>query len=220
MKERPILFSGPMVCAILEGRKTQTRRVVKFQRGFNEKGNVRVSGDMWQVSAGQYNVWSDPFSCPYGVAGDRLWVRETWSPSVKAPLCQVAYAADGRCYGIGGNGCGNNFHIFHGWLVDSAVRGDKPGDTFGRSLYEKWRPSIHMPRWASRLTLEITDVRVERLQSISEDDAKAEGVDEMCVLPGDQGSFIQPYAALWESINGPGSWNANPWVWVVEFKQI
>ena len=155
MKERPILFSGPMVCAILEGRKTQTRRVVKFQRGFNEKGNVRVSGDMWQVSAGQYNVWSDPFSCPYGVAGDRLWVRETWAPSVRA----------------------------------------------------------------SRLTLEITDVRVERLQSISEDDAKAEGVDEMCVLPGDQGSFIQPYAALWESIN-PGSWNANPWVWVVEFKQI
>jgi len=166
MKERPILFSGPMVRAILEGRKTQTRRIVKPQP-------LRDRGVM------AFNDGEHPqMRCPYGKPGDRLWVRETWCPDVEPYTFR--YKADG----------------------------DEP--------LERWRPSIHIPRWASRITLEVVSVRVERLQNISEDDALAEGITlvERGTSPVDQ------FNKLWESINGPGSWEANPWVWVVEFKRI
>jgi hypothetical protein len=101
--------------------------------------------------------------CPFGKPGEaRLWGRETWAPSFKAPKCQVAYAADGRCYGVGGDGDGGYMHVFHGWLFDSKVRGDQLGDTYGRSLYQPWRSSTAMPRWASRLALDLAGVTAEQ----------------------------------------------------------
>jgi hypothetical protein len=195
MKERPILFSAPMVRALLSGTKTQTRRVVKPQPYADEQGNACWNGSNFgQDGRGPlFRSLASPVPssrtkrvhCPYGAPGDRLWVRETWCSLTTG----FAYAAD---------------------------------PIWSRAPGERWRPSIHMPRAASRITLEITGVRVERLQDISEPDAQAEGCALECMTPtgDDSGSAIHGpggYRALWESINGPGSWEANPWVWVVEF---
>lgn len=136
---------------------------------------------------------------PYGQPGDRLWVRETWArDSEDGALC---YRAD----------------IGTGTVADDWQRNIDDG-----AHGYRWRPSIHMPRWASRITLEVVSVRVERLQDISEADAIAEGTQEPSLVPitGARLSERAVYAALWESINGPGSWDANPWVWVVEFKRV
>ena len=196
MKERPILLSGPMVRAILEGRKTMTRRVVKLRHGADV---VVVNGQVWKPARVDYAGYVD---CPYGQPGDRLWVRET----LRAKDGFMVYAADdGRidCDGLDWPAC------------------IEPRKTI---------VSIHMPRWASRLTLEITGVRVERLQGISAADAQAEGLDfvpDGAAAHGIKGLATswsndprKSYRALWESINGPGSWEANPWVWVVEFKLV
>lgn len=198
-KERPILFSAPMVRAILEGRKTQTRRVVKPQP---------IGADYWTRSDTVYpqglfwpnRINSEPaFLKPrYGQPGDRLWVRETWAhvgcEDEGVPEHYV-YRADGGDYSD--------------WE-------SLEGEPF------RWRPSIHMPRWASRLTLEITGVRVERLQEISETDAKAEGVEASGAVEMKDGSpcYTLPFERLWERINGCDSWAANPWVWVYEFQPI
>lgn len=172
MTERPILFSAPMVRAILDGTKTQTRRVVK---------NKPYTGE--------------PAKCPYGAAGDFLWIREKWQRLRDAAGRQIVEYCAGP------------------FLLDVET-------------HKRWHPSIHMPRWASRITLEVTGVRVERLQDISESDAIAEGIernvfnDEWSGYGQFHGAALTPkgsYRALWESINGPGSWDANPWVWVVEF---
>jgi len=186
MKERPILFSAPMVRAILEGRKTQTRRVVKIS---NPENAMRVEFSSTDFGVYRFDLYfpthvrSETFPCPYGQPGDRLWVRETWrdgiydGPIYRADACKV---------------------------TDEQLEGT-------------WKPSIFMPRWASRITLEITDVRVERLQEISEEDAKAEGV-----LRSGQ-TFRQSFNDLWGTIHaadGPNGWSADPWVWVIEFKQI
>lgn len=179
MKERPILFSGPMVRAILAGTKTQTRRVVKLKDGQYMPPSQSADGPGWaQLLRG----------CPYGKPGDRLWVRETWFDAVSALHSCVLYRASD----------------------------DHPGNEV------KWSPSIHMPRWASRITLEITGVRVERLRSISAEDAIAEGVGEHGQLDGVHvaNNPIGAYGVLWREINGPDSWEANPWVWVVDFKQV
>lgn len=136
--------------------------------------------------------------CPYGQPGDRLWVRETWHPETSNPDAKAAYRAD--CDYETGKECG-------------------------------WRPSIHMPRWASRILLEITDVRVERLQDIDEDDCLAEGIAQVVreKLPRIQqcGEYdainvdpVAEYRDLWESISGAGSWDAKPWVWVIEFRRV
>jgi hypothetical protein len=182
-KERPILFSGPMVRAILAGRKTQTRRIVKNQEWYNLKGDY---GDRLRGVD----------RCPYGHPGERLWVRETWFCATGEPgpaLCH--YQADG----------------------------DRP------EFKGLWKPSIHMFRWASRITLEITGVRVERLQDISEADAIAEGIakhsDQWIDYPAGKSAagWSDPrksFTSLWQSINGGDSWNANPWVWVVEFRKL
>lgn len=196
MKERPILFNGDMVRAILEGRKTQTRRVVKPQPVVSE-AEAKVLSEAWD--SGFINI-----ACPYGHPGDRLWVRETF-----AIVPRTAYAcSDG---------------------VQQVLRPDDNHDAavfragWERSAPSRWRPSIHMPRWASRITLEIVSVRVERLNEISEQDAGDEGFD---YLRGDGNSDISGdvqrrwFRQLWESINGAGSWEANPWVWVVEFKRV
>jgi hypothetical protein len=181
MKERPILFSAPMVRAILEGRKTQTRRIAKE---LNEMPNLD----------GILKRFPNPKGCRYGKPGDRLWVRETW-----------AHERDGT-------GCPDDNGVLY--------RATDPGwDDEETGL--RWRPSIFMPRRASRITLEITDVRVQRLQEISEEDAQAEGaVGALDQSVGNNWCASQAFAALWESINGPDSWDANPWVWAVTFRNL
>ena len=212
---------------------TQTRRVVKAVAPadatsagvFSAPGKAYdgewnwLSGDPRDIDS--WGWVGEPFRCPYGQPGDRLWVKETWrtaksldskSPATIAEMCidagyrkpwaPLAYEADG--------------HRNSEWRRFEMVGDAEPGKT---------RASIHMPRWASRITLEITAVRVERLQDISEADAQAEGCPIECMTPtgDDSGSSIYGpggYMALWNDINGPRSWDANPWVWVVEFKRI
>ena len=192
MKERPILFSGPMVRAILEGRKTQTRRVDK----------VMQQGYEGTIGWGIYHLKT----CPYGVPGDRLWVRET---------CNISDTKDAVMYL--GNG---------GKLGPTA-----PADSENWCRTWKTCPSIHMPRWASRITLEIVNVRVEMVKEISEKDAEAEGVCATVVATtrtDDNGDSVEiltaiaPFSELWDSINAKRGygWDANPWVWVIEFKKV
>ena len=197
MKERPILFSGSMVRALLAGTKTQTRRVAKPVR-HPDLGNVYAPGALVLEHEPQHVI---DRCCPYGRPGDRLWVREAfmhepadfcWEAGVSIP-CRPA---------------------------ETVYRADFPNSQPG----EGWKPSIHMPRNLSRILLEITSVHVERLQDINEMDAAAEGVatwapgalspDSLNADPSDQ------FRWLWSSINGPDSWAQNPWVWVVEFKRV
>lgn len=245
MVDRPILFSGPMVAAILAGRKSQTRRIVKPQppapNGSGEPYFDRheIGGNNWLYLAGDAPTVDEisHHKCPYGEPGDRLWVREMWT--LDSVFCEVdddevsveamlRFAADGGERGVSESG---PKHLNGLWAATKS----------GRS---GWRPSIHMPRWASRITLEITGVRVERLQDISEEDARAEGlacvtkdgslykygISDLDGLPGNDnhGWHWQEwerdprnaYHKLWEQINGPGSAVANPWVWVIEFKRV
>ncbi len=191
MRERPILFNGDMVRAILRGQKTQTRRSMREQ--VCEPGIVRMAGPGHCEIVNEHGVRIPGFRCPYGQPGDRLWVRETWAYGIHAMASKrdedgpFVYKADGT--------------------------------TQGR-LCERWRPSIHMPRSASRITLEITGVRVERLQACNEVDAIAEGAPWAACGSPQEGSHKAGFAQLWESINGAGSWPANPWVWAVEFRPI
>lgn len=197
MKERPILFSGPMVRAILEGRKTQTRRIIKPQftqlwgYGVNH-GDDRVSCHVNIVEPD--GSWKFVY-CPYGQPGDRLWVRETWTRLVAHhPPPEFVYKAD--CTDPDGEDARQDY-----------IRAGYP---------YQWRPSIHMPRKASRLTLEVASVSVERLQDISEDDARAEG------CPANWGGTAWSWFVwLWDSINSKRApWASNPWVWVVTFKRV
>lgn len=196
IKERPILFSNPMVRAIMEGRKTQTRRVVK---GITDPESFEVLGDSGAgflhsdkcQSFCDYACGGKEVECPYGKRGDRLWVREA---------CRITSQADDD----------------GGPLIEPAVWYEADGECPNPSAYMHKRPSIHMPRWASRLTLEITDVRVERLHSIAESDAIAEG----CGGPGYGTLALLEYSRLWDEINGKGAWAMNPWVWVVEFRGV
>ena len=221
MKERPILFSTPMIRALLAGTKTQTRRIVKW-RGLQSGLNLGFSGlqierigSKWALSSPtrtSHEYRSDPMPCPYGLPGDRLWVREAFR------LCAEADATLPR----------DTDEAYRIWYEADAPH--QPG--FG-----KLRPGMFMPRWASRLTLEITGVRVERLNDISESDAQAEGIERVggefsCSpwrnyrigKPGEMSCHCsakaRSYMTLWESISGPGSWTANPWVWVVEFRRV
>jgi hypothetical protein len=211
MKERPILFSGPMVRAILNGSKTQTRRVVKdnILVGYTEDDNFFPLD-----------------KCPYGKVGDRLWVRETWRFDEFIGSVGMISDRDETPLGLG----------------EVRYRADE----FYPEGTGNWKPSIHMPKSISRITLEITDIRVERLQYIDNKDAQAEGPESahphrhgsnglLVEWPGDIEDEIDEYAdrhntgyndcwicsfkLLWQSINGPKSWYENPWVWVVEFKR-
>ncbi|RUJ17966.1 hypothetical protein IPC371_18825 [Pseudomonas aeruginosa] len=222
-RERPILFNDQMVRAILEGRKTVTRRVMKPQPtpskdgGHNWPCNVHQS--MLHVERELQNgegCWCGlaEAACPFGQPGERLWVREAWTIDLLA-----AYSTE--------KGYDSEYELRY--RTDDASREIHvaPGEPDPYlALYDSqrgdWRPSIHMPRWASRILLEITAVRIERLQDISDDQAIAEGIDTHptgfygngCITAG--GAFLE----LWESINGDGKWAANPWVWVVEFKRV
>ena len=220
MKERPILFSAPMVRALLAGTKTQTRRVLKVEpppcaerviRPFRDERLQWAATDPHDMEQGQLVLGEAP-RCPYGQPGDRLWVREAWRTDAAfdaLPPRDLSSTRTAIGYEAGG----------------TLLRLAQPG---------KLRPGMFMPRWASRITLEVIGVRIERLQDISEADAIAEGVhaDPRCrqdddtagfhrIGPVRDGSFpIARYGALWESLNGPGSWKSNPWVWVVEFRRL
>lgn len=192
IRSRPILFSATMVRALLAGTKTQTRRVVKPCKCKITAAQLAACEVAGEVNLGDYT------NSPYGQPGDRLWVRETWA----AP-----HSDDAR----------PPRSIHCDWMQIHYAATEERGGLL-------WRPSIHMPRWASRITLEITGVRVERLQDISAKDAIAEGVrvheDHHGKPSGSIYSPVQAYCDLWESINGHGSWDANPWVWVLEFKRV
>lgn len=232
MKERPIIFTAPEVRAILDGRKTMTRRVVKLPEIISEPGDADATSIGWpdnhESGPGWYG-WMTEYPeegsvrprCPYGQPGDRLWVRETW----QGPLFDYeqwgAYREDHRRF---------ETPAFCRYAAD----GGAPPEFVDEEdeLQCKWRPSIHMPRWASRITLEIESVRVERLQDISEADALAEGCPcYVCGAPLDGNSeadchcfhrtaTASDYRDLWEHINGEGSWSANPWVWAITFKRL
>lgn len=239
-KERPILFSGPMIRALLDGRKTVTRRALSA-RDLKEIDYAVRLGECHALPAEGSSMHPNDASyyaelCRFGLPGDRLWVRETHKISTgkvgDSQAC-VRYQADG----------------------DYQAKVLPQPEAIGPRTFDRTRPSIHMPRWACRILLEVTDVRVERLQDISDDQAKAEGMVYtdfgMQERPGkasiDGGKTFHPlkpqqapgwhagdathpdqcldrarwaFANLWEKINGENSWDANPWVWVVEFKRI
>lgn len=194
MIERPILFSAPMVRAILDGTKTQTRRVVKGVPADLIFTGAMMKSEGWVDFGGRDE--HKRIHCPYGQPGDRLWVRETFS----GPHCMEA--SEG-CASVPPSKWARSSRLWY-WADGNPADGD----------WTRPRPSIHMPRWASRITLEVTGVRVERLHDITEADAVAEGAS----TPGP--FAVHHFMDLWTSINGAESWNANPWVWVVEFKRI
>jgi hypothetical protein len=213
MTEKPILFSAPMVRAILDGRKSQTRRIIKPQ----PVGPVFIATDPKTPRyCLPYNetltMGGLAMRCPYGQPGDRLWVRETCrAEELPSGLDGVRYLADDCFIPIE-----NTEAASDAWLSLAAYRQRLSGHHKCRKM-----PAIHMPRWASRITLEITGIRMERLQDISESDALAEGIDPK--FPPDEqvaNAARMRYADIWESINSPGSWAANPWVWVVEFRRM
>lgn len=231
MKERGMIFNAEMVRAILDGRKTQTRRIMKPQPEPCPRGGhwwpsnvfktmLHVEDEMQNGKGGWGGLVGD--ACPFGDVGDRIWVRETFQgPLVHEELFEeysaypekfetpeyCEYAADG---GVRPEYCDLDDNLRHGW-----------------------RPSIHMPRWASRILLEITNVRVERLNAISEEDAEAEGIDMEALYDSqdcydciaDHNMTGRPtvtgaFKYLWESIYGEEGWKSNPWVWVIEFKRV
>lgn len=230
IRERPILFQGPMVRALLAGTKTQTRRALRDQPdehhwqllpGYELKRSKIVTikercAVKFSHSIPQNREWEtalDWLLCPYGQPGDQLWVRETWNDGYAFEVTEGSHR-----------------------VVRDAVyyRADCRPD--GLFAARPWRPAIHMPRRASRIQLEVSDVRVQRLQDISEEDAKAEGIhkpvgsqfwhsNDLAHLWDGGGGLSgetpqHAYRNLWERINGDRSWDANPWVWAVSFKRV
>ncbi|WP_434033667.1 hypothetical protein [Cupriavidus sp. a3] len=216
-KERPILFSGSMVRAILDGRKTQTRRIVKLPHNNplgvwepttmgGENGGRTAAGETVPLQGAIWHTRTGECLCsPYGQHGDRLWVRETWAQPVPLDPGPTVYRAD------------------YPACVPPGYERIPTADEI------TWKPSIHMPRALCRLRLEVTGVRVERLNDCSEADAIAEGIEKttngfwsLYGQAGVDGTYSPraSYRALWDSINGAGAWEANPWVWVVEFRRV
>ena len=211
MRERPILFSGPMVRAILEGCKTQTRRVVKIQPESDITKYAYKGNGAWLPCDDDLYSFRKLVKCPYGKPGDRLWVRETWGVGTRpCPIegwrdgieyrADEAYITDER----------DNLPLYDAEEPDDVCLDDYSG--------KGWRPSIHMFRWASRINLEITAIRAERVQDITETDLITEGFDGYNGTWRDEERFRN----LWDSINAKRGypWKDNPWVWVVEFKVI
>lgn len=236
MKERPIPFNDPMVRALLADTKTQTRREVKLPAdakhvrywappsGRSESGYADPGVNYWTPDPGGETESNHLNPCPYGQPGDRLWVQETWRHTAH-DLDEARRITEDIMSGTAVD--------YAATYIDKCMRelGFSRDDAEMAFDFEEWRHHSKMPRWASRILLEVTAVRVERLQDISEADAQAEGArandpcdhtryscaEIGCSGPGDyRGGFKD----TWESINGPGSWGANPWVWVVEFKRV
>ncbi|HCT8090588.1 MULTISPECIES: morphogenetic protein [Enterobacter] len=204
MKERGMIFNGEMVRALLDGRKTQTRRPVKFPL-IDKNMGCELAGNELAGELAEGNYWNSPFGKP----GDRIWVRETWAEA-------GAGAPDLKLY-----------RANYPEHVPTHYENVPPADEI------RWTPSIHMPRAACRILLEVTGVRVERLNGISETDAESEGIDMEALYDSqdcydciaDHNMTGRPtvtgaFKYLWESIYGEGSWHANPWVWVIEFKVV
>lgn len=238
MSALPILFNGAMVRAILEGRKTQTRRVAPISAldikhhdndmvTWGVKFSKPIKGSLGSYSGGRFSddqarrIIASQYG-PYGQPGNRLWVRETWQgPLLDSEEHEAQLREDGP-----------NAFKKPGFCAYRATDTLDAVDSDGNDL--GWRPSIHMPRWASRITLDITGVRVERLSDISHDDAEAEGVGLRRISETDHrwidymdkdgsrtfGDPRHSYWSLWKSIYGESSHDANPWVWVVEFKRV
>jgi hypothetical protein len=247
------VFSAPMVRAILDGRKTQTRRAMSVQPNEGHKFRL-IDGRIWTTLGEQQydpvakktifggearleddclfyspivvgkgpNGEGNPYLCPYGKPGDRLWVRETWAVHECydiLPPCEVPPIDNDDPRGS------TKQRLWY--AADSMTARNSRGDLHYQG---KTRVSIHMPRWASRITLEITDVRVQRLQDISEEDAKAEGAEPVMYDTGgfepwgascpEVPCYVEGFAGIWSHINGPDSWSANPWVWAISFKRI
>ncbi|HEI8759201.1 TPA: hypothetical protein SLG70_000347 [Klebsiella oxytoca] len=254
MKERGMIFNGEMVRAILDGRKTQTRRIMKVQPSedftpmnmaletdykarWYTPGVVDKDGYLQPASKEVFGVSNENegYSCPFGAVGDRIWVRETWGV-VSHELDEDGrirpWTPDRPATVIHEMPFGNGYYSGHAiYAADGDFTwGDDDGYEDGRSC---WKPSIHMPKAASRILLEITDVRVERLNAISEEDAEAEGIDMEALYDSqdcydciaDHNMTGRPtvtgaFKYLWESIYGEESWKANSWVWVIEFKRV
>ncbi|HBR1118989.1 TPA: hypothetical protein ACMEI5_000802 [Klebsiella quasipneumoniae subsp. similipneumoniae] len=235
MKERGMIFNGEMVRAILDGRKTQTRRPIKWkQTRFTEIGE-REDGSKWPWSEDAEHACDFWHPCPFGAVGDRIWVRETWgvvSHAFSDDGLMIDWVPDRPATAIHEMPFGNGY--YSGYAIYAAdgdfTWGDDDGYEDGRSC---WKPSIHMPRAASRILLEITDVRVERLNAISEEDAEAEGIDMEALYDSqdcydciaDHNMTGRPtvtgaFKYLWESIYGEEGWKSTPWVWVIEFKRV
>lgn len=232
-KERPIIFSGPMIQAILAGRKTQTRRVVKPQPehwrcdapGMEDIGGLAWKGRLCEADAfpGRPPKHSDALEdlCPYGQPGDLLYVKESWRPrswSAEGGWGEIEYRADGSARQVEGP-----------WSFERMFPFDMPP--------ARWRPSTHMPRWASRITLEITGVRVQRLGEISDEDAIAEGIEPKGVGRDGKPRWIVyglehlgqvttspawSYERLWDTIHGDGAWvhDKDKWVWAITFRKV
>lgn len=219
---RPILFNSEMVKAILEGRKSQTRRIVKPQPKVFY-GLVKKLNNLYLQCARIFRDNRPGIKSPYGIIGDRLWVRETFAIECNDGY-QDVYVTPEKPLGP------------VRWFEEQDLENPKyfecprykasePDTVLGEEEDDmKWKPSIHMPRWASRITLEITDIRVERAQEIGESDARAEGLryDERNHLDPIGYSAKDRFKTLWDSINKKRgySWESNPWVWVVEFKKL
>ncbi|MEC4518307.1 morphogenetic protein [Klebsiella pneumoniae] len=226
MKERGMIFNGEMTRAILDGRKTQTRRPVKFPVHDKNLGCELAGNELaGELSAGNY------LNSAFGKPGDRIWVRETFQGPLFDFDLMDSYCKDSTPFEK------SEFCVYKADGVPAPEFYDADDE-----LHCCWRPSIHMPRWASRILLEITDVRVERLNAISPEDAESEGLERTNFTGfGDEPglpSYPEPdvyfdplkkqwkeyppeaFAGLWESIYGEGSWQVNPWVWVIEFKRV
>ncbi len=214
VKERPILFSGPMVRAILEGRKTQTRRIVKdlvFDPEHDLPCMITEDGPL----AFPERFYDGSIKCPHGSIGERLWVRESFTPC-EGPghHCKISDATY-VCYRDGAQK-----HVSSGEITPWRL--PNPPD-WSKQKSNPFSPSIHMPRWASRIDLEIVGLRVERLNQISPDDAVSEGIESFAAEHKLTGYWTTAFSRLWSTIHaadGPNGWDANPWVWVVEFRKV
>lgn len=224
MKERGMIFNSEMVRALLDGRKTQTRRIIKLSHESGMKNPV-VRGKNGEASYVGCRLAA--MLCPFGQPGNRIWVRETWALLGNEDGCCVDWN-DNLCKGdeklaarIYRASCERLLGDYGLWSIpDDAYW--KP-HTENQKFEGAWRPSIHMPRWASRILLEITDVRVERLNGMSEEDAIAEGCGGgHGSIPGYMYSATphEHFHHVWASIYGEESWLSNPWVWVIEFKRV
>lgn len=203
VKERPILFTPENAQKCHVGTKTQTRRIIKLPRwaqAVNEDHEFEIDKDDWPYAIAKATGCLSAIDCPYGEVGDRLWVREAW--------------ADLR---------GKGFGVTHAHKGIEDAESRRCREEYG----VKWKPAIHMPRWACRTVLEITEIRVQRVKDISQADAIAEGappshtsIDRVSREYGYADFTRSWYAQLWDSINGPGSWDANPWVWAITFRKV
>lgn len=220
IKERPILFNAPMVRAILEGRKTVTRRAVRAGFNPNDLEGTLSRSECRRLHRELPQYFGAAYFCPYGQPGDRLWVRETWgviSHTWNEHGDMVDWVPDRPATAIRELPFGRGYYSGHViYAADGANEwaGDDDGGGEPRSA---WHPSIHMPRAACRILLEITHVRVERLQDISREQCIAEGPQYPVADHLARAWHVQ-FRDLWQSTGG--NWDANPWVWVVEFKRV